>query len=191
MNKKFQIAVFASGSGSNAEAIIKYFEHHPFIRVVLLLSNNPGAFALQRARRFGIPSRVFSKEQFRDGGDVLNWLRENEVTHLVLAGFLWLIPAYLLKVFPGRIINIHPSLLPKFGGKGMYGRKVHEAVKASGETESGISVHRVNERYDEGNVLFQSRCKIEASDTVEQIAAKVNQLEYLHYPAVIESWIGS
>ena len=190
MNKKPRIAVFASGNGTNAEAIFKYFRHRSSIHVALLLSNNPHALALERARQYAIPSKTFTRVQF-NSDEVCNWLIDYEVTHLVLAGFIWLIPQHLLKAFPDRIINIHPALLPKFGGKGMYGTNVHEAVKATGEKETGISIHLVNEHYDEGNILFQARCNVEPSETSEQIAAKVNQLECMHYPSVIERWIDS
>lgn len=186
---KHKIAIFASGSGSNAEEIFKHFQHHKDIEVVLLLSNNPTAYALQRAQKFNVPTHVFNRTDFRTTEIVLDWLIEKGVTHVVLAGFLWLVPDYLLKAFPHRIINIHPSLLPKFGGAGMYGMKVHEAVKAAEEKETGITIHEVNEHYDEGKTLFQARCTVEPADSPEQIAAKIHQLEYQHYPAVIEKWI--
>lgn len=185
----YKIAIFASGSGSNAEEIFKHFQHHTEIEVVLLLSNNPMAYALQRAQKFNVATNVFSKTEFRTTEIVLEWLTEKNVTHVVLAGFLWLVPHYLLKAFPHRIINIHPALLPKFGGAGMYGMKVHEAVKAAEEKETGITIHEVNEHYDEGKTLFQARCTVEPSDSAEQIATKIHQLEYQHYPAVIEKWI--
>lgn len=188
-NTKFRIAIFASGSGTNAEAIMKYFEHHDTISVSLLLSNNPEAYALQRAEKFNIDSRIFNRLEFRETTVVLDWLAEKEITHIVLAGFLWLIPGYLTEAYPNRIINIHPALLPKFGGKGMYGAKVHEAVKAMNEAETGITIHLVNERYDEGKIIAQMRCPITAADTPEQIAAKVHALEYHHYPDTIRQWI--
>jgi len=184
-----RIAVFASGSGTNAEVIITHFQNHPSIEVVLLLSNNPNAFALERAKKFNIPSTVFTKEQFRDSDEVLNWLRKYNVTHVALAGFLWLIPKNLTQAFPDRIINIHPALLPKFGGKGMYGMKVHEQVKTTAEKETGITIHLVNEQYDTGKILFQAKCPVDTDDTPEQIAAKVHQLEHAHYARVIEAWI--
>jgi len=184
-----RIAVFASGSGTNAEAIFTYFQNHPSIKIVLLLSNNPNAFALERAKKFNIPSEVFTKGQFRDSDEVLNWLREYKVTHVALAGFLWLIPKNLLQAFPDRIINIHPALLPKFGGKGMYGMKVHEQVKTTAEKETGITIHLVNEQYDTGKILFQAKCPVDTDDTPEQIAAKVHQLEHAHFASVIEAWI--
>jgi phosphoribosylglycinamide formyltransferase-1 len=184
-----RIAVFASGGGSNAEEIFKYFQHHPTIKVALLLSNNPNAGALERAKKFNIPSKVFDREQFATSEIVLQWLEEEKITHIVLAGFLWLIPQYLTKNFPDRIVNIHPALLPKFGGKGMYGIKVHEAVKAAQETETGITIHLVNEKYDEGKILFQGRCSVESNFTPQQIAQCVLQLEHEHYPKVIEQWV--
>jgi len=184
-----RIAIFASGSGTNAEAILKYFLNHPSIKVALLLSNNPNAFALERAMKFNVPTRVFTKAQFRNSNDVLNWLREYRVTHIALAGFLWLIPKNLLQEFSDRIINIHPALLPKFGGKGMYGMKVHELVKTAAEKETGITIHLVNDQYDEGTIVFQAKCTVDSNDTPEQIASKVHQLEYAHYPRIIEEWI--
>jgi phosphoribosylglycinamide formyltransferase-1 len=184
-----RIAIFASGSGTNAEAIFKYFRNHHSIEVVLLLSNNPNAFALERAKKFSIPSRVFTKEQFRSSDAVLNWLREYKVTHIALAGFLWIIPQNLLQVFSDRIINIHPALLPKFGGKGMYGMKVHEQVKSTGAIETGITIHLVNEQYDAGKIVFQAKSPVDPNETPELIAANVHKLEHAHYPRVIEEWI--
>ena len=188
MNKKIRLAIFASGSGTNAEAIMQYFQHHPQIQVAILLSNNLNAFALERAKKYNVPSNVFDKQQFRESDEVLNWLNEFEVTHIVLAGFLWLLPEHLIRAYPNKIINIHPSLLPKFGGKGMYGMKVHEAVKASGESESGITIHLVNAHYDDGKILLQSSCKISPTDSAQEIASKVYELEYSNYPKTIEQW---
>jgi phosphoribosylglycinamide formyltransferase-1 len=189
MTSKSRIAIFASGSGTNAEEIFKYFQNHPFIEIVLLLSNNSEAYALQRAKKYGVATKTFSKPQFRESEEVMNWLNEAGITHIVLAGFLWLIPQNLIAAFPHRIINIHPALLPKFGGKGMYGMKVHEAVKTEGETKTGITIHEVNEQYDDGRIVFQAACEILSSDTPEQIADKVHRLEHAHYPKVIERWI--
>lgn len=189
MSKPVRLAVFLSGSGTNAEKIFSYFLNHPTVEVVLVLSNNVNAFGLTRAAKFNIPSRTFDKQQFRDSDEVLNWLREARVSHVVLAGFLWLIPSGLIAMFPHRIINIHPALLPKFGGKGMYGAKVHEAVKAAGEMQTGITIHEVDEKYDEGKILFQISCTLNSSDTPQQIAEKVQQLEHTHYPQVIEKWV--
>lgn len=181
--------MFASGSGTNAEEIFKYFGSHPRIQVSLLLSNNPSAYVLERAKSFAIPTRVFSRGIFKDSTEVLHWLRTEKITHVVLAGFLWLIPPYLITAFPGRIINIHPALLPKYGGKGMYGSKVHEAVKNAGDHETGITIHEVDEIYDHGKVLFQGICAVTPEDTPDEIAAKVHRLEYAHYPPVIEKWV--
>lgn len=185
----FRVAIFSSGSGTNAEAIMRFFQHHPGIDVVMLLSNNAQAQALQRAGKFGVETKTFTRTQFRESHEVLHWLSEKKVTHLVLAGFMWLVPDYLTRQYAGKIINIHPALLPKFGGKGMYGMFVHEAVKASGETETGITIHEVNEQYDEGKVLFQTTCEVQADDTPEAIAQRVQQLEHMHYPPIIERWI--
>lgn len=186
---KFRVSVFASGGGTNAEEIFKHFRNHPGIEVVLLMSNNPGAYALQRARNYGIKAEVFSREEFKDGKKIMDDLRVAGATHIVLAGFLWLIPGYLLQAFPDRIVNIHPALLPRYGGKGMYGSKVHEAVKASGDAETGITIHLVNSNYDEGRILFQGRCSISPQHTPEEIAACVHKLEHEYYPKIIEKWI--
>ena len=187
--KKFRLAIFASGNGSNAEEIFKYFEYHPSVEIKLLLSNNPKAGVLQRAEKFRIKTETFSRAQFASSYEMLNVLKENAITHLVLAGFMWLVPTYLTHQFAGKILNIHPALLPKFGGKGMYGMFVHEAVKTAGEAETGITIHEVNEHYDEGKIVFQATCGVEEKDTPEDIAAKVQQLEHLHYPKVIERWV--
>lgn len=187
--EKSRLAIFASGNGSNSEAIMKYFQNHAGIEVTALLTNNAGAFVLERAKKFNVPSRVFDKNQFRESEEVIKWLAENKITHIILAGFLLLIPEKLIKAFPDRIINIHPSLLPKFGGKGMYGSKVHEAVVAAGEKETGITIHLVNEHYDEGKVLAQFKCSVSANDDVKSTAEKVLQLEHENYPKEIERWI--
>lgn len=187
--KPHRIAIFASGSGSNAEEIIRYFEYHPSIEIKLLLSNNAAAPALQRAENLKIKTKTFARAQFRETREVLHWLKEEKITHLVLAGFMWLVPDYLTHTYSGKIINIHPALLPKFGGKGMYGMFVHEAVKAAAESETGITIHEVNEHYDEGNVIFQAMCGIDETDTVQSIASKVQKLEHMHYAKVIERWI--
>jgi len=168
---------------------MEHFKENPEIEVVLVLTNNPQAMVSQRANRFQVPAKVFSKVEFRETGEVLRWLRESGVTHVVLAGFLWLIPMDLLQAYSNRIINIHPSLLPKYGGKGMYGEKVHAAVRHSGDKETGISIHLVNERFDEGKILFQAHCQIDSSDTIDVIANKVHRLEHAHYPQVIERWV--
>ncbi len=187
--KKYRLAIFASGNGSNAENIARHFSNHHSIEVALLLSNNSAAQALAKANALGIETIAFGKADFKEGGSVEQALVERGITHLILAGFLWLVPVFLIKRFPKRIINIHPALLPKFGGKGMYGRHVHEAVKMAGEQESGITIHIVNERFDEGQPLLQAKCELLPGDGVEEIASKVQELEYKHYPAAIERWI--
>lgn len=187
--KKFRLAIFASGNGSNAEEIIRYFEYHPAIESRMLLSNNPKAGVLQRAEKFRIKTHTFTRSQFSNRYEILSVLKENDITHIVLAGFMWLVPDYLIHNFSGRIINIHPALLPKFGGKGMYGMFVHEAVKTAAEPETGITIHEVNEQFDEGKVIFQATCGIDETDTPQTIALKVQKLEHIHYAKVIERWI--
>jgi len=189
MSKKSRLAILASGSGSNAEAILNYFRDHSEIEVALLMSNNPQAYVLERARKFDIPSKVFSRAEFNQKEAMMKWLNEEKITHIVLAGFLWLVPDFLIHAYPHKIINIHPALLPKFGGKGMYGIKVHEAVKLAQEKETGITIHVVNEKYDDGEILFQGKCAVEESDSPTEIARKVVLLEHAAYPKVIEKWI--
>jgi len=184
-----KVAIFASGSGSNAQRIIEYFKGHKDIRVEIILSNNPDSFVHERARNLNVESLVFTRSEFYETEKVLGILQEKEVCFLVLAGFLWLIPEYLLDVYKGKIINIHPALLPKFGGKGMYGMHVHDAVIQSGDQESGITVHNVNKNYDEGQIIFQAKCPVEPGDTAESLAGKIHQLEYKYFPVVIESVI--
>ena len=180
------IVILASGSGTNAQRISEYFANHPLIRVRLILSNNPDAYVLNRARNLGIPSHVFSRKTFYETNEIRDLLIKNDITFIVLAGFLWLIPSSLLGMYPGRIINIHPALLPRYGGKGMYGERVHKAVTEAGDRESGISIHYVNEKYDEGDVIFQARCPVMPDDTPESLAARIHELEYKYYPEVIE-----
>lgn len=185
------IAIFASGSGSNAEAIMNHFsDDSTGGRVVLLLSNNEDAYALKRAERFAVPGATFSRDEFRDPtGKVATLLTEHCIDFIVLAGFLWLVPSYLTDQYEGRIINIHPALLPKFGGKGMYGERVHEAVIEAEEAESGITIHLVNEHYDSGNTLFQATVPVTPEDTPESLAAKIHILEHRHFPTIIEQAI--
>jgi len=189
MNKKASVAVFASGGGSNAEEIFKYFQNHREIGVSLLLTNNSQAQVIERAKKYDIPSEVFTKDDFIPNGKVLRLLSEKNVTHIVLAGFLLLIPEFLIHAFPDKIINIHPALLPKYGGKGMYGDKVHAAVKKAGEKCTGLTIHLVNEKYDDGRILYQAKCDINETDTPIDIAKKVLKLEHAYYPKVIEGWI--
>ncbi len=180
------IAILASGSGTNAQRISEYFSNHPLIRVRLIISNNPEAYVLTRALHLRIPSHVFSRKTFYETNETADLLIKNDISFIVLAGFLWLLPSSLLGMYPGRIINIHPALLPKYGGKGMYGGKVHKAVMEAGEPESGISIHYVNEKYDEGDIIFQARCPVMPGDTPESLAARIHELEYRYYPEVIE-----
>jgi phosphoribosylglycinamide formyltransferase 1 len=184
-----KLAIFASGEGTNAEAIMDYFEEHPKVSVVLVLSNKTDAGVLQRAANKGIPNFSFDRDKFYQSGEVLRQIHEYGVTHMVLAGFLWLMPEKFISEFPHQIINIHPSLLPKYGGKGMYGRKVHEAVKSGNEMETGITIHEVNAKFDDGKIIFQKSCALKSEDSVEEIAAKVRALEHDHYPKVIEKWV--
>ena len=181
-----RISIFASGSGSNAENIVRYFSGSDEVECALILSNRTDAKVLDRAKRLGVPSMVFNRQEFYHSDIILERLLETGTDLIVLAGFLWLVPENLLRTFKNRIINIHPALLPKYGGKGMYGMKVHEAVKKSGDEVSGISIHFVNERYDEGEIIFQAECPVEQGDTPESIAEKVHKLEYRYYPKVIE-----
>jgi phosphoribosylglycinamide formyltransferase 1 len=178
-----KIAIFASGSGTNAEQIIRYFRESDYAEVALVLSNAPGAYVLERARQHGIDHLVFGREEFYRGDTVDRVLEEKGIGFIVLAGFLWLMPPRIIARYP--TVNIHPALLPKYGGKGMYGMRVHEAVVASGDRETGISIHRVNEHYDEGELIFQARCPVNAGDSPEDVAARVHQLEYAHFPRVI------
>jgi phosphoribosylglycinamide formyltransferase 1 len=183
------IAIFASGSGTNAENIIKYFSNRNSAKVTLILSNKRDAFVLERAAKFGIPSVFFDRAQFYSSGFVSDHLKNNNIDFIVLAGFLWLVPAFILSSYPGRVLNIHPALLPSYGGKGMYGEKVHEAVISNGERESGITIHHVNEVYDDGDIIFQARCKVHRDDTADSLAHRIHELEYKYFPVVIERLI--
>jgi phosphoribosylglycinamide formyltransferase-1 len=186
INMPIKIALLASGSGSNAENVIRYFSENPKFDFPLIISNKQDAFVHQRAKNLQIPSFTFSKEEFCAGEKILDLLNKNKVTHIVLAGFLLKIPQIFIEAFPEKIINIHPALLPKFGGKGMYGMHVHQAVADAGETESGITIHYVNSNYDEGNIIFQAKFPVLPTDTADIIAQKVHLLEYEHFPKVIE-----
>lgn len=184
------IAIFASGNGTNAENIAEYFSKNEKIKVALIVSNRANAGVHERARRLGIPSLTLPKADFIAGELVLQVLREYRIDFVVLAGFMCLVSEPLLRAFPNRIVNIHPALLPKFGGKGMFGHHVHEAVVAAGEKESGITIHYINEQYDEGQIVFQASCPLIPEDTPDTVAAKVHALEYRYYPQVIEQIIG-
>ncbi|WP_181305990.1 phosphoribosylglycinamide formyltransferase [Rufibacter sp. XAAS-G3-1] len=188
--KKKNIVIFASGSGSNAQRLLEQFEHHPQIQVAALFSNNPEAFALQRAQNYGVPTAVFDRAALRSG-EVQAQVEAYNPDLIVLAGFLWLLPAAFVQAFPHKIINIHPSLLPKFGGKGMHGQHVHQAVINAQEAETGITIHFVNEHYDEGAPIYQERCRVQPDDTCETLAARVLTLEHRHLPRVVEELLSS
>ncbi|HNW97179.1 MAG TPA: phosphoribosylglycinamide formyltransferase [Bacteroidales bacterium] len=181
-----QIAIFASGSGTNAQNIIEYFKGRNDISVSLVLSNKEDAYVLKRSQMLNVPSFVFSPKELKETDIVEAKLSEYKIDFIVLAGFLLMVPAKLIKKFPDKIINVHPALLPKYGGKGMYGEHVHETVIANGEKESGISIHYVNERYDEGNIIFQARCEVKMNDTPETLATRIHELEHKYFPQVIE-----
>ena len=183
------IAIFASGRGSNAEKIINYFRGHQHIRVQLIVSNKASAPVLDIAQVNDLEQLVLNRSSFYQTQDLLKTLSELEIDFIILAGFLWLIPPYLVETFRGKMINIHPALLPKFGGKGMYGMYVHEAVKKEGEKETGITIHFVNENYDEGAVIFQAKCPVLSTDSPQDIAKKVQRLEHLHFAPVIEKLV--
>lgn len=184
-----RIAVFVSGSGSNAENIVQHFRQTQTGEVALMVCNNPTAFALQRATRLQVPALVIDKKTFQQKQTLLEILQAQRIDWVVLAGFLLLVPPYLLEAYPQRVINLHPALLPKYGGKGMYGMHVHEAVVANHETETGITIHYANEHYDEGQIILQAKCALDASDTPETVAQKIHELEYAHFPKAIEQEI--
>jgi len=186
MNK---LAIFASGNGTNAEAIIRHFAENRDIGVALIVSNRRDAFVLERAANHNIPAVVLGRDEFYDDSTLLAMLESHGIDFIVLAGFLWLIPPSLVKAYEGRIVNIHPALLPAYGGKGMYGDRVHKAVKESGDRETGITIHLVNEQYDVGDIIFQARCPVKDTDTSADIAGKVHALEYQYYPSIIESML--
>lgn len=180
-----KIAIFASGSGSNAENIILFFSKNPEICVNSVFCNVPGAFVLERAKKYNIPSYVFNREELRNTDKILKTLRRQGIDFIILAGFLWLMPESIIEAYPDKIINIHPALLPHYGGKGMYGARVHEAVIAAGEKQSGITIHYVNNHYDEGATIFQAKCDISPEDTPDTLAAKIHALEYEYFPKII------
>lgn len=183
------IAIFASGTGTNAQKLIDHFRNHSYIKIALIACNKPGAGVLTIAQKENIPSLLIEKEKFFRGNAYVDELKQHNISFIVLAGFLWKIPVQLISAYPQRIINIHPALLPNYGGKGMYGRFVHEAVIAANEKESGISVHYVDELYDHGQLIFQARCTIEPGDTPDSLAQKIHDLEHAHYPLIVEKVI--
>ncbi|TSA38315.1 MAG: phosphoribosylglycinamide formyltransferase [Porphyromonadaceae bacterium] len=185
------IAIFASGSGSNAEQIIRYFSRDANHSVKCVLSNKADAYVLERAKNLSVPVMVFNRNTFYNTRQVLDVLNEAAIDVLVLAGFLWLVPDYLLITFPRRIINIHPALLPDFGGKGMYGMRVHEAVIREGRKKSGITIHLIDEEYDRGKILFQAECPVLPNDTPEDLASRIHQLEHRYYPETIKNYLQS
>ncbi len=187
--KMKKIAIFASGSGTNAENIIKYFANSQLVKVEMVLSNKIDALVLDKARNYNIDTFVFNKSDFYESDTLMHILLDRKINNVVLAGFLWLIPDKLINQFRNRIINIHPALLPKYGGKGMFGMKVHEAIIQNGEKESGISIHYVNEHYDEGELIFKAKCDIETGETPESLANKIHALEYKYFPEIIEKWV--
>ena len=179
------IVIFASGSGTNAENIIKFFHNRENASVIQVLTNNPHAKVLERCKNLNISALSFNRVAFSKSNDVLNILKSAKPDLIVLAGFLWKMPEFIINEFPNKIINIHPALLPKYGGKGMYGMHVHEAVVNNKEKETGITIHYVNENYDEGATIFQAKCKVEPSDNAEDVATKIHLLEMEHFPKVI------
>lgn len=183
---KKKIAIFASGSGSNARKIMERFAHDEGVEVALLVSNKKDAGALDIARSFGVETLTIGREVFQQPDTLLSALRDRNVDFIVLAGYLWLMPESVVAAFERRMVNIHPALLPKYGGKGMYGMRVHEAVKAAGEKETGITIHWVNHLYDEGGVVFQAVCAVDESDSPADIAHKVQALEHEHFPVIVE-----
>ncbi len=183
---KHRLAIFASGTGSNARVFVDYFDNHPRVEVSLIVSNKADAPVLEMARQRNIDTLLLQRSAFYGSEDLLDELHHRNISFIVLAGFLWLVPAYLVKAFAGRMVNIHPALLPAYGGKGMYGMHVHTAVKAAAGKETGITIHWVNEHYDEGDVIFQKSCPLEDSDQPADIARKVQQLEHQYYTAVVE-----
>lgn len=180
-----RLAIMASGSGSNAENIIRFFSTENRVEIGLIISNRAEAQVHQRAERLGIPSLTLSSEMLADGNALVKKFREWDIDFIVLAGYLLKVPAALISAYSNRIINIHPALLPKYGGRGMYGHHVHQAVVNSGDKESGITIHLVNENYDEGSIIFQAKCPVNTGDSADDVAARVHELEYTHYPEII------
>ena len=181
-----KIALFASGNGTNVQQIAEYFAENKEIKVDCVVVNKQNIYVIERAKNLNLPCFYFNREDFYSTDKVLDLMRLREVDYIILAGFLWLIPQNLLANYDNKIVNIHPALLPKYGGKGMYGHHVHEAVVANHEQESGITIHYVNEKYDSGDIIFQARCKVEANDTPDNVAGKIHLLEKEFYPQTIE-----
>lgn len=184
-----QIAIFASGSGSNAENLVKYFEGHPTIKISLVISDRKHAFVFERMKKLDIPSYYMRREDF-ENGNVLKFLKDQHIDFIVLAGFLKLVPLDIIHAYPHKIVNIHPALLPSFGGKGMYGKHVHEAVVKSGVSKTGITIHYVNEHFDEGEIIAQFETSVTNEDTPDTVASKIHELEMRYFPGIIEKVIG-
>ena len=189
MKQPIRLAILGSGNGTNAQQITEYFASRSDVEIACIIYNVRDAYIAQRARNLGVEARYFGRADFYESGAVLDYLRQKGVDWVILAGFLWLVPQPILDAFPQRVINIHPALLPKYGGKGMYGHHVHEAVVAAGERESGITIHIVDNHYDRGTILFQARCTVAPDDTPDTLAAKIHLLEKEHFPRVIDETI--
>ena len=187
--EQIKLAIFASGKGSNAEKIIQYFQNHNNTHVKLIVSSRHDAGVLDIAARYGIEAIVLDKKRFIETPEYIESLKNQGITHIVLAGFLWKVPQQLTAAYPNRIINIHPALLPSYGGKGMYGENLHEAVIASGDKESGITIHYVDEHYDNGKIIFQKKLEVLPTDTADSLAEKIHLLEHKYYPSVIKKWV--
>jgi len=181
-----KLAIFVSGSGTNMQRIANYFKNHPQIEMSLVVCNNPDAGAIARAESLGIPLMMIDKKSFKNPEPLTAELFKKQIDWIILAGFLWLIPKVLIQAYPNKIVNIHPALLPAYGGKGMYGEKVHQAVIQNGEKQSGITFHFVNEQYDAGAIIFQQQLELQADETPESLARRIHELEYKYYPEVIE-----
>lgn len=186
-----QIAIFASGTGSNATKIVEHFRNHPSVHVGLVISNKSTAKVLEMAKSNGIPTLLINRTSFYQTENLLTDLSNHQIDFIALAGFLWLIPPYLVKAFPNKMVNIHPALLPKYGGKGMYGQHVHQAVRENNELESGITLHYVNEAYDEGNIIFQATCPVAATHSAKDIAQNVLALEHYYFSRILEGLLTS
>ena len=182
-----RIVIFASGSGSNAENLIKFFHNRENASVIQVLTNNPHAKVLEHCKNLNVSALSFNRVAFSKSKDILNLLKTTKPDLIVLAGFLWKFPEFILEAFPNKVINIHPALLPNYGGKGMYGMRVHEAVVANKEAETGITIHYVNENYDEGTIIFQAKCNVLPTDSAEDIARKIHSLEMKHFPRVVDT----
>ncbi|MBG0781383.1 MAG: phosphoribosylglycinamide formyltransferase [Bacteroidales bacterium] len=180
-----RLAIFVSGSGTNMHRIANYFSNHPQIEISLVVCNNPNAGAIARAKSLGIPLLMINRKSFKNPKTLIDELYKKQIDWIILAGFLWLIPKALIQAYPNKIVNIHPALLPDYGGKGMYGEKVHQAVINNGEKKSGITIHFVNEHYDAGAVIFQQQLELHADETPESLARRIHELEYKHFPEVI------